>query len=190
MNLLKVVMSVSESFEKHEVVLDVVPLAPKDLAKVVYTEGVEANLGNELTPTQVKDSPCVTWDVEAGALYTLVMTDPDAPSRAEPKAREFEHWLVVNIPGNEVSKGDVLAPYVGAGPPQGTGLHRYVFLIYKQPGKVVDKEHGSNPGREKRRSWKVAAFAEKHKLGSPVAGNLFQAQWDEYVPILHKKLAG
>uniref|UniRef100_A0A1I8ALM2 ADH_N domain-containing protein n=1 Tax=Steinernema glaseri TaxID=37863 RepID=A0A1I8ALM2_9BILA len=49
MNLLKVVMSVTESFEKHEVVPDVLPLAPDALAKVVYTEGVEANLGNELT---------------------------------------------------------------------------------------------------------------------------------------------
>lgn len=47
--------------------------------------------------------------------------DPDAPSRQTPKAREWQHWLVVNIPGNKVNKGQVLTEYVGAGPPQGTG---------------------------------------------------------------------
>ena len=50
-----------------------------------------------------------------------LVADPDAPSRQDPKFREWHHWLVVNIPGNDVSKGDVLSMYVGAGPPEGTG---------------------------------------------------------------------
>ncbi len=33
----------------------------------------------------------------------------------------FKHWLVVNIPGNTISKGTVKATYFPAGPPQGTG---------------------------------------------------------------------
>jgi phosphatidylethanolamine-binding protein (PEBP) family uncharacterized protein len=40
-------------------------------------------------------------------LITLFVTDPDAPSRAEPSKREVLHWLVVNIPGNEIKKGEV-----------------------------------------------------------------------------------
>ena len=39
-------------------------------------------------------------------------------------------------------------------------------------------------GREK---WRVAKFAEEHGLGAPVAGNLYQAQWDDYVPQLYKQ---
>lgn len=35
------------------------------------------DLGNVLTPTQVKDVPTIKWDAEEGALYTLCMTDPD-----------------------------------------------------------------------------------------------------------------
>ena len=35
---------------------------------------------------------------------------------------------MMNIPGNDVSQGEVCAEYVGAGPPKGTGLHRYVQL--------------------------------------------------------------
>ena len=59
---------------------------------------------------------------------SLITVDPDAPSRADPKWGEWRHWLVVNIPGCEVSKGEALSIYIGSGPPQGTGLHRYVFL--------------------------------------------------------------
>lgn len=47
--------------------------------------------------------------------------DPDAPSRANPKFGEWLHWLIVNIKGNDVSSGEVIDDYVGAGPPQGTG---------------------------------------------------------------------
>lgn len=46
------------------------------------------------------------------------------------------HWLVTNIPGDRVAEGTVLSQYIGAGPPEKTGLHRYVYLVYKQPGKI------------------------------------------------------
>lgn len=61
--------------------------------------------------------------------------DPDAPSREDPKHREWAHWTVTNIPGAQVEKGDTIAEYVGSGPPKDTGLHRYVFLVYKQEQK-------------------------------------------------------
>lgn len=64
------------------------------------------------------------------------MTDPDAPSRADPNFREVRHWLVVNIPGTDVTKGDTIVEFIGSGPPEGTGLHRYTFLVYKQSNKL------------------------------------------------------
>ena len=67
-------------------------------------------------------------------------SDPDAPSRKDPKFREWHHWSVVNIPGDNVAKGETVAEYIGAGPPKGTGLHRYVFLVFRQKGKIEYKE--------------------------------------------------
>lgn len=68
-------------------------------------------------------------------MCTKLLEDPDAPSRKEPKFGEWHHWIVVNIPGNNLSNGDTLLEYVGAGPPIDTDLHRYVFLVYKQHHK-------------------------------------------------------
>ncbi len=100
--------------------------------------------------------------------------------------------LVVNIPGNAVNDGDTLSEYVGAGPPPNTGLHRYVYLVYKQPQgkKISDPEHGhlTNRSGEKRGGWKAQAFVQKHGLGNPIAGNFFQAEYDDYVPKLYKQL--
>ncbi|CAH0402843.1 unnamed protein product [Chilo suppressalis] len=62
--------------------------------------------------------------------------DPDAPSRQYPKLREFRHWLVGNIPGGNASAGETLSAYVSPVPPPNTGLHRYVYLVYKQPSRL------------------------------------------------------
>lgn len=175
--------------EKHQVVPDVICVAPQEVAEVCYPSGVKVDQGNELTPTQVKDQPTVKWQADGNALYTVCMTDPDAPSRKEPTYREWHHWLVGNVPGNDIFKGEVLSAYIGSGPPPNTGLHRYVFLIYKQPGKLTfDEPRLPNTSGDKRGCFSIQKFAEKYKLGDPVAGNLYQAQYDDYVPILYKQL--
>ena len=39
-------------------------------------------------------------------------------------------WLVGNIPGTDVAKGETLSEYVGSGPPEGTGkLGRSVDIL-------------------------------------------------------------
>ena len=147
--------------------------------------------GAELTPTQVKAQPNVEWSGAGDQFYTLALVDPDAPSRKSPQFREYQHWLVVNIPGSDIAKGDVLTAYVGSGPPEGSGLHRYVFLVFKQPRKLkcdearIPKNSGSNRGK-----FSIMKFAKKYKLGEPLAGNFYQAQWDEYVPTVHRQLSG
>lgn len=55
------------------------------------------------------------------------------------------------------------------------GFHRYVFLVYKQPGVIVDPEEGhvTSRSRKKRRYFRIGKFATKHNLGNPIAGNFF-----------------
>ncbi|XP_017855203.2 phosphatidylethanolamine-binding protein homolog F40A3.3 [Drosophila busckii] len=149
--------------EEHCVVPDVIAKAPQGNISVDYDCGISVKPGMVLTPTQVKDQPCVKWEADDGKFYTLVMTDPDAPSRKDPKFREWHHWLVGNIPGNQVAKGDVLSAYIGSGPPPETGLHRYVFLVYEQKCKLTfdEKPLPDNSG-DGRGGFKIAKFAEKY----------------------------
>ncbi|XP_032672736.1 protein D2-like isoform X3 [Odontomachus brunneus] len=181
----------AQALQTHEVIPDVVDKVPADVLNVSYPNNLTVEIGKVLTPTQVKDQPNVQWSGEANTFYTLCMTDPDAPSRKEPKFREWHHWLVGNIPGSDVSKGEVLSEYVGSGPPQGTGLHRYVFLLYKQSGKLTfDEKRLTNRSGDNRGKFSIKNFAAKYKLGDPIAGNMYQAEWDDYVPILYKQLSG
>lgn len=43
-------------FTEHEVVPDVLSVAPASVAEVVWPSGAKAELGNVLTPTQVLES--------------------------------------------------------------------------------------------------------------------------------------
>lgn len=169
---------------------DIIDEAPAKSVEVKYKKSnKEAKLGNELTPKDVRETPEVTFEADHDAFYTLIMTDPDAPSRKNPIRREFHHWLVGNIPGNSVNKGNVLSAYVGSGPPKNTGLHRYVFLVYKQQGKIdFDEPILSKNDGKSRGNFSAKKFAEKYKLGNPIAGNFYQAQYDDSVPALHKQL--
>uniref|UniRef100_A0A3Q0T5Y4 Phosphatidylethanolamine binding protein 1 n=1 Tax=Amphilophus citrinellus TaxID=61819 RepID=A0A3Q0T5Y4_AMPCI len=150
-------------------------------------------LGKVLTPTQVQNRPtCIEWEgCDATKLYTLALTDPDAPSRKDPKFREWHHFLVVNMKGNDVSSGCVKSDYVGSGPPKGTGLHRYVWLVYEQPGTLSCSEPDlTNRSGDSRGKFKIQSFRKKYNLGAPVAGTCYQAEWDNYVPKLYEQLSG
>lgn len=157
--------------------------------QITYDNGIQADKGVELTPTQVKNQPKIEWQAEAGTYYTLIMTDPDAPSRKEPTVREWHHWLVGNIPGDNLSKGEVLSEYVGSGPPKDSGFHRYTFLLYKQPKKLeFDEKHITKTQAAGREKFSTKNFAKKYNLGAPLAGNFYQAQYDDYVVELYKQL--
>lgn len=126
---------VESSFRSAGIVSDVLDRAPSDLLEVKY-ENSSANLGNELTPTQVLSSPTVSWPVyNHTAIYTLIMIDPDVPSRVN-RSVKMKVWLVGNIEGNNIATGETIAEYLSPAPSNGTWHHRYVFLAYQQPNRI------------------------------------------------------
>lgn len=90
-----------------EIIPDILPSSFKDewapsvVFTVIWDQGVsEAVLGNEISRSKVLEEPDVKimplkMPMTVGDVnYTLVMSDPDAPSRAEPKFRQWRHWVV------------------------------------------------------------------------------------------------
>jgi len=108
-----------------------------------------------------------------------VMTDPDAPSRGDPRYRQFRHWAISGIksaPQGSTNETRDLAslktkaattPYRPPNPGPGSGLHRYVFLLFEEPvgGYEIPAgapEYSAKP--EQRRGWDAVAFGGKYGL--------------------------
>ncbi|XP_057653703.1 protein D3-like [Diorhabda carinulata] len=173
--------------EKEDIVPTIIDTVPAEILEVTFPNGLKVELGNELTPTQVKDEPYIKWNTDSCTLYTVVMIDPDAPSRQNQSSGQVLHWLVGNVGGNDIKSGQLIAKYISSAPREKTGLHRYIYLIYKQHG-FIDYSELEISCLNHRLKWNVRNFAKKYNLGQPIAGNFYQAQYDEYVPIIHSRI--
>lgn len=83
--------------------------------------------------------------------------------------------------GSDLSKGETLAEYRGSSPPRNTGLHRYAFLLYRQPGRLdfSAERRIESTSWDGRYNFSIQRFADAYNMGAPVAGNMFQAQFEE-----------
>jgi hypothetical protein len=158
--------------------------------------------GVRVKPTQVRDTPKVDWEPQAAGAaandplgpapdedvkhYTLALIDADAPRADDPSERAWLHWLVVNIPGNELEYGQTLRRYVGAFPPTSSGVHRYFFLLMEQ--RAGEQKFALAPGDgdelttedvSTRGGWSAAKFAAANGL-SVVGWHHFTAEFDPY----------
>lgn len=172
-----------EVCEKDNVIPDVLIHSPSAPLQVCYGDKKKSvvNFGNELKPSITSEQPSLSWPSMKNKFYTVLMVDPDAPSRSNPYFREFVHWHVVNIPGKNVSKGKSVVDYVGPCPPAGTGLHRYVLMVFQQENEILrhlSLRVSRHQGLE-RRKFNTLMFAVKYKLIGPVAMNYFQAEFDD-----------
>jgi hypothetical protein len=97
---------------EHKVIPDIIldpSFSPSVLISIQWPNGTKANLGNTLTINDTLDEPkllftplsvpdnagLIVSDSEIAEItYTLVLIDPDAPSNADPKYRQFRHWVV------------------------------------------------------------------------------------------------
>ncbi|GAB3268705.1 hypothetical protein GCM10027449_02230 [Sinomonas notoginsengisoli] len=130
-------------------------------------------------------SPHLAWSgaPEGTRSFAVTVMDPDAP-----RAGSFCHWAVVNIPDevDELPEGaggspDGMGPadtdaglpngslellndagftgFVGAGPPRGSGPHRYVFTVHALSAEVV-------PGTPRSKGSRVIRDIEANELAA------------------------
>ncbi|GJR52084.1 CEN-like protein 1 [Tanacetum coccineum] len=126
--------------------------------------------GHELMPNVITSKPRVDIGGEdMRSAYTLIMTDPDVPGPSDPYLREHLHWIVTDIPGTtDASFGKEIVSYEIPKPV--IGIHRYVFLLFKQ------KTRKSVTPPASRDHFNTRSFCHEHGLGLPVAAVYFNAQ--------------
>ncbi|XWV25681.1 phosphatidylethanolamine-binding protein-like protein [Tupanvirus soda lake] len=74
---------------------------------------------------QIVRKPKIRFDRYPDELYTILMVDPDAPSRENPIYKYWLHLLIINNHQKIVS-------YEPPSPPKNSGKHRYIFYLLKQ----------------------------------------------------------
>lgn len=140
---------------------------------------VTTNLGNTIKPSKLSRPPNVYIESDPSSTskddlppfeFVLTLTDPDAPSRDDPKWSEMCHWIV-STRGN-ASTVKELVEYKPPGPPKKTGKHRYVFTVWMPTNRTTadldlvkpkDRQHWgydpdtdapeASPGRVGVRTW-------------------------------------
>ncbi|KAI8884803.1 PEBP-like protein [Backusella circina FSU 941] len=149
--------------------------SPSTLLDIKYPSGEDVALGNFIKPEDSAQQPTVNFiPDDENSHYTLVLIDPDAPTRDDPKMSPYRHWVVCNIPGSSnFVQATEISSYMGPAPPPGTGDHRYIYLLYKQPSagasaQVLSKNRGC---------WAHDAYVKESKL-ELVSVNFFISKKD------------
>lgn len=104
MPLVDPLSAVTFSVKEAGIIPDVIPnnvaFTPEAFLVVKWPTGKEAMLGNTLTTVDTADEPSMSFTpmqsfaAATDVGYTLVMIDPDAPSRNDPKMAQWRHWIV------------------------------------------------------------------------------------------------
>ncbi|XP_059638655.1 protein MOTHER of FT and TFL1-like [Cornus florida] len=152
------------------VIGDVVDMFIPTVNMSVYYDSKHVTNGCNIKPSVAANPPRVVISGHADKLFTLVMTDPDAPSPSEPSMREWVHWIVTDISGNNRPiRGREILAYMGPRPP--VGIHRYILVLYRQKVALGQIEQPVS-----RANFNTRAFAHRLDLGLPVSTVYFNAQ--------------
>jgi phosphatidylethanolamine-binding protein (PEBP) family uncharacterized protein len=90
--------------------------------------------GQELSKSETQQQPKIEFQ-QTGALYTVIMWDPDVPQPIQPG---YAHWILINLKSSDdiQSQSNILLSYTGPSPPSGT--HRYFFGLFAQAELIID----------------------------------------------------
>lgn len=139
-----VVCAPSDGKNKREAVSSTTAAAPSSkkqhidtFVEVMYGDQ-KIVLGNFVNASQIKDMPVVEWVFQNDTMYNLVALNLNVPTKKNSADSDYLMWMVGNIPGNDVSKGDVLAEYVGAFPIKGEGNQGVIYILNSQPNGRID----------------------------------------------------
>lgn len=115
--LIKIVanaQSCSDKFREVKIIPDIIDdFEFEQSLNITFLQPIEC--GIQLTPNEVRMMPDVDWNAKSDEFYTLLMIDCGASDSEN--IMEVNHWLILNIPGNDIEKGETAVEFVGAMPP-------------------------------------------------------------------------
>ena len=130
------------------------PTSPTALLRKAQVSGISGAMGGRLAAAELVG-------LSGGdRSFAVTVWRPDAPT-----ASGFWHWAVANLPATvtdlpsgvgdgSVLPGDALTlcndagmrRYIGAAPPAGHGVHRYIVAVHAREGGEAGTRRGRQPG--------------------------------------------
>ncbi|KAH8911154.1 PEBP-like protein [Coniochaeta sp. PMI_546] len=141
----------------------------------------EAALPFEFSVENLQNATGVT----SASRYLIYLLDADAPSRSDPSARNFRHYLGGNytltgsnstaLPTAQVLRNATqpFNEFVPPNPASNTGEHRYILALYIQPPKY-DRAGFESVGMSQARSnWNLSQWRTQLGLGPAIGATYF-----------------
>lgn len=171
----EIASSVHDALKSSAIIPDVLDeFEPAYSLSIAYPKSHESvRLGNDIPVASVSSRPAFEFRAvsarggtpgSSNKTFTLILTDPDAKSRDNPKWSEMCHWIVTNLTApvtDDVTfaRQGELVEYLPPTPPPKTGKHRYVFVLLEgHEGQALsapkDRKHwGYGKRRHGVRDW-------------------------------------
>lgn len=131
----------------------------------VLFDTIKITNGMYIDLSHVQAQPKIKFSIPHNKYYTLLMADPDAPSRKNPKYKYWLHWLVMN-------NNDEIIGFSPSNPPPKSGKHRYYIYLFEQPNKIENLPQSNEYGRK---NFSIDNFINKYKL-SLVSGVMYETE--------------
>jgi len=186
------ISTIEADFKTFDLVPDLLPsFNPSALMTVAFPGVGPISPGQNLSIQQTAPAPGVTItpansSVPTTGNFTLMMVDARAVGTNESNG-QILHWLTnfatlqnnsspppsLNVSG---AGGLVVTNYVSPQPPVGTGLHRYVILLFSQPPSFSPPANLSSPNVGIDLYFHLTDYISSSNLGKPIAGMFFEVQ--------------
>nr|XP_018904959.1 PREDICTED: putative odorant-binding protein A5 [Bemisia tabaci]XP_018904960.1 PREDICTED: putative odorant-binding protein A5 [Bemisia tabaci]XP_018904961.1 PREDICTED: putative odorant-binding protein A5 [Bemisia tabaci]XP_018904962.1 PREDICTED: putative odorant-binding protein A5 [Bemisia tabaci] len=166
--------------KKWKIIPECIFIKPRHEVLVKHEGDIPIKFGTEVKPAAGMAwlTQNMRWNntpEDLKVYYSAMLVGLDEPSVQTPNHREYLYWLVTNIPGNRIVESHTIAEYQRPNPNANTGLHRYVYIVYRQPcGKMIYKEKHIDVGDiVPRYNFSNRIFADKYGYAGPYAVNFF-----------------
>ncbi|XP_065216891.1 protein D1-like [Planococcus citri] len=185
---------VGELFWDTGVMPEIFKIAPIELLQVTYPYG-QLTPGDTLKPEHVVTQPTLSWSTEKDVFYTMFMTGVETPCLPRDtieedlgvKVNEWEQWMVINIPEQNIQEGKCLFEYIPPHSPNHPNkTNHYSFLMFKQMYYILEYLDFGSTGVTCLEDISVLKFVRRHHLGEPICGNLFSIPFIPGLPVWNR----
>ncbi|EKM49647.1 uncharacterized protein PHACADRAFT_265212 [Phanerochaete carnosa HHB-10118-sp] len=176
--------TVEEAFENANIPNTLhITFKPSVLLEVTFPQpsspSVTIHAGEQLPRNATVGPPqfAVRGALPPSQRFVIATVDPDAPTPQDPTEAEIRHFLAGNFvrgattgPGQRLVNETVpLSGWLQPTPPAGSPAHRYVFLLFEQPGDFDSQTFVTTNTSVS--NFNISAFAQEVGLGNPIAGS-------------------